>query len=224
MIVEFDKARKEERAALEYLDANLPKEWLITSPVDLPPEIDGIVLCSSGILTLEYKNHGGAIMPQATGTWLQNGQPFQGGNNTMPPFQQANLAAKKLKGHLEQRFEGPWPTFIAGLVVLTNPSASLNVSNLEPMQARRVCTLADAPARIRSLLKAPPVFADDDLAAVVDSVRYPAARGLRLQGVGRVGAQPQDQESQVPGVSPEQTLATRFTETLMRLEGPYEVG
>ncbi len=96
-----------EQDVFDYLTANLPDEYIVTTPLSIPGdgrEIDALVLGPNGVFTIEAKNFRGHVVKGANTSLqvLYNGKnhtPFRAED----PYLQAELQAKKFRSFLDSQ-------------------------------------------------------------------------------------------------------------------------
>lgn len=180
-VIELKRPSRDERAALTFLAASLPDDFMLTTPARNigGRELDGVVLAPTGILALEYKHWRGEVQPSPYGPWKQNGKNNPRAGN---PFEQAEDASKRLASHLKKRIVGgQLPCFVDFVVVLTHPESRLELGQIRMSKdARKVCLLRDGVDSICSLLAPSPVFDPEDLRKLVACLVQPSTSDIVL--------------------------------------------
>jgi hypothetical protein len=148
--ISFGEPEDNERAAFDFLKANLPDDWALLT--NLPRrvfkrEIDACLISPRGAIALELKNHSGAITAKMMGAWLG----ITGSDRDKNPLDQAEKAAQLLKSMLVSKdpsIDGR--LYIHGTVIMTNPRCTLSLD--EDELHKRVAILSDTGRLVDRIL------------------------------------------------------------------------
>lgn len=236
MIVKLGNSMREEEIAIRRLSDMFPEEFIFTTSATVEKrEIDCILICQRGIIVIELKNYSGLVTAGLYGSWQTGAKVDKKGRN-VNPFEQAGLAAKKLKSYFVERFDGEWPLFVDSLVVLINERAELDRSELEADQAKHVCLIKDAEGYIERLLRSADQISPNDCFEIVECLKKPRTRGRKLERISAIAptnspkAGPVDDDFDVdaPKIPVDstfkQTMREKFIKMVSNLEGDYEIG
>ncbi len=144
-----DPARNEENAIQDLANV-LGNEWALLT--NLPQrtigvEIDACIVGPRGILVLELKNHKGKIAAKEYGSW----EGIVGNDKDKSPFDQATVAAQRLKSYLgDQQEQLKRGIYVDWVVVMTHPQCELVLES--PALSDRVSLLRDVKSLVERRL------------------------------------------------------------------------
>lgn len=142
---EKDGRQAGERRLLDFLDARLPKDYLLIPGGEYPSVIDGVprfweydlvVVTPHAVYAIENKDWSGELYSDNNGVWVHRGERKPNALRTI------QKKAAILSGFLKGCVPAPKSVWVEGVVTLSNPRQSLQ--GFGSAECKRVFTLGDA--------------------------------------------------------------------------------
>ena len=171
-IIEFAESSLLQSTGVLQLASLLPDNCVLATGCGrLSPGADALLLCPSGLVSLNLEVHSGSVRPRSEGPWrLSDGRRLGDVN----PFDEVQRGARALEEEIRVRFGPHTPPFsVQYLVVLTDPEVQIDLSDpaLEEEDSRHVANVYDVAAALDVLFPNQPMLSADHFEAIVDLVR-----------------------------------------------------